>query len=123
YPGDLQPLALERTLLDLGARVVGPVAEIGRPAIDRHRVDSRWRAAAAQLRLEVAGEASGRLHHQGPEIFFEETSRSSSVGLLYPAGSVTDRLPLCRCYGLLAAVGDDLGFRARGQFGAGTLEG
>ena len=78
HVGDLQPLALEHALLDLGARVVGLVGEVGRPAIDRHREQPRRRLAAAHVGLEVAGEPARHLDDQRPEIVLEEGARGAS---------------------------------------------
>src|SRR6185437_11241515 len=123
HPGDLQALALQRALLDLGACVVGALAEIAWPAIDRHGEDAGRRAAAAQFGLEIAGELAGCLDDQRPEILLEEATRATRVAVLDAGSGVADRLPLGRSNDLLAAVGDDLAVGARGELRARALEG
>src|SRR6202007_3079767 len=81
------------------------------------------RAAAAQLRLEVAGEAAGDLDHQWPEIVLEEVPGSGRVAVFDAGGGVADPLPLAGRDGLLAAIGGDSGLRPGDQLGAGPFEG
>src|SRR5918993_2015468 len=122
HVGDLQALALEDALLDLGARVVGLVGEIGRSPIDGHREQPRRRFAAAHVGLEVTGESARHLDDQRPEVVLEEGARGAIVARLHGAGRIADLLPLSRRDRLEAAVGGDLGVRAGRQFGAGAAE-
>src|SRR6185437_10450915 len=117
-----KPLALQRALLDLGPRVVGLVTEIGRPAIDGDGEYARRRAAAAQLRLEVAGEACRSLHDQRSEILLEELPRTLIVARSHRCRMGADLPPLGGGHDPLAAVGGDARVGRGIEPGAGTAE-
>ncbi len=121
-PGDLQALAFQRALLDLGPRQIGLVGKVRRPAVDGYGEQPRRRAAAAQLGLEIAGEFAGNRDHQRPEIILEKVPGGRWIAFVGRRGGVANPLPFGRSDALLATIGGDLAVGSAHQFGAGPAK-